>query len=191
MCIYDKQLSGADPGFLKGGGGPGADTRFFTTTTPLGHCPRDVIRPQKIEKDPRSWTFTSTPPWTLSAWRHPPSENWKGPPLLDIHKHTPLGHCPCDVIHRIRHCILGLQAKKGGGPTLGPMLKSLHRGPKGGVRTPPPPPGSATGYRGKRRINACYWGSFCIQHDMSWQLVGVQTCALTLRSVLPPSVEYL
>ena len=48
--------------------------------------------------------------------------------------------------------ILGLQAKKGGGgprggPTLGPMLKSLHRGPKGGVRTPrtpPPPPGSAT-----------------------------------------------
>ena len=32
--------------------------------------------------------------------------------------------------------ILGLQAKEGGGPrggpTLGPMLKSLHRGPKGG-----------------------------------------------------------
>ena len=44
--------------------------------------------------------------------------------------------------------ILGLQAKKGGGPTLGPMLKSLHRGPKGGVRTPwTPPPGSATAYR--------------------------------------------
>ena len=36
--------------------------------------------------------------------------------------------------------ILGLQAKKGGGgprggPTLGPMLKSLHRGPKEGGRT--------------------------------------------------------
>ena len=43
-----------------------------------------------------------------------------------------------------------LQAKKKGGgagegPILGPMLKSLHRGPKRGVRTPwtPPPPGSA------------------------------------------------
>ena len=36
---------------------------------------------------------------------------------------------------------LGLQAKKGGGgPILGPMLKSLHRGTKGGVQTPPPPP---------------------------------------------------
>ena len=35
--------------------------------------------------------------------------------------------------------ILGLQAKKGGpggGPILGPMLKSLHSGPKRGVRTP-------------------------------------------------------
>ena len=43
------------------------------TSTPLGHCPRDVI--------------------------HPPI-NWKAPPLLDIHKHPPpLGHCGCDVIH--------------------------------------------------------------------------------------------
>ena len=42
--------------------------------------------------------------------------------------------------------ILGLQAKKGGpggGPIVGPMLKNLHSGPKRGVRTPPPPPGSA------------------------------------------------
>ena len=41
--------------------------------------------------------------------------------------------------------ILGLQAKKGGGgpewgPTLGPMLKSLHPGKKGGGRAGPPPP---------------------------------------------------
>ena len=39
-------------------------------------------------------------------------------------------------------------SKKGGpdgGPILGPMLKSLHRGTKGGVMDPPPPPGSATG----------------------------------------------
>ena len=35
-------------------------------------------------------TFTSTPPWTLSAWRHPPSKKWQIPPLLDIHKHPPL-----------------------------------------------------------------------------------------------------
>ena len=27
-------LPGADPGFLKGGGGPGADTGFFTSTPP-------------------------------------------------------------------------------------------------------------------------------------------------------------
>ena len=27
------------------------------------------------------------------------SSIWKTPPLLDIHKHPPLGHCPCDVIH--------------------------------------------------------------------------------------------
>ena len=68
--------------FWKGGGSiSGADTGFpeggvktFTSPPPLGHCPRDVI--------------------------HPP-ENWKTPPLLDIHKHPPppLGHCPCDVIH--------------------------------------------------------------------------------------------
>ena len=36
---------------------------------------------------------------------------------------------------------------KRGGPTLGPMLKRLHRGPKGGGGPGPlpPPPGSATG----------------------------------------------
>ena len=55
---------------------------------------------------------------------------------------------------------LGLQAKKGGGadgggPILGPMLKSLHRGTKGGgVQTPwtPPPPGSAP------EVCVCVWG---------------------------------
>ena len=63
--------SGADPGFLKGGGSiSGADTGF-----PEGG----------------GETFTSTPPpWTLSAWRHPPSEKLKTPPLLDIHKHPSL-----------------------------------------------------------------------------------------------------
>ena len=57
--------------FLKGW------VKIFTSTPPLGHCPRDVI--------------------------HPP-ENWKTPPLLDIHKHHhPLGHCPRDVIRPLGH----------------------------------------------------------------------------------------
>ena len=125
-------------------GGPGAETGFFTSTPPpLGHCPRDIIRPQK---------------------------NWKTPPLLDSHKHT---HTPLDIARVTSSTFQGgagwsplshthpgsatgvhlrSTSKKGGGgprggPTLGPMLKSLHRGPKGGgVRTPwTPPPGSATG----------------------------------------------
>ena len=41
----------------------GGGVKTFTSThTPLEHCPRDVIRPP---------------------------ENWKTPPLLDIHKHPP------------------------------------------------------------------------------------------------------
>ena len=46
-------------------------------------------------------TFTSTPPWTLSAWRHPPSEKLKNTPTLGHSQAPPppLGHCPCDVIH--------------------------------------------------------------------------------------------
>ena len=111
------------------GGGPGADTGFFTST-PLGHCPRDVIRPLK-----------NTP--TLGHSQGPP----------------PLGHCPRDVIH-IPHThpgsATGIHLRStsktgGGGPTLGPMLKSLHRGPKGGrgvSRVSGVPPGSATARRG-------------------------------------------
>ena len=53
------------------GGGSRRGYRIFHKHPPLGHCPHDVIRPQKI---------------------------WKTPPLLDIHKHPPLGHCPRDVI---------------------------------------------------------------------------------------------
>ena len=95
--------SGADPGFLKkGGGGPGADTGFFTSTPPL-----DIVRVtssdlRKFEKHPHSWTFT-----------------------------------------------------KGGVQLWGPMLKSLHCGPKGGVRTPwtPPPLDPPLPFeRGRRRL---------------------------------------
>ena len=54
-------------------------------------------------------TFTSTPPppWTLSAWRHPPSGKLKNAPTLEHSQAPPLGHCPCDVIHiRASHYIL-------------------------------------------------------------------------------------
>ena len=36
------------------------------------------------------------PPWTLSAWHHPPSEKLKNTPTL--------GQCPCDIIH-IPSCV--------------------------------------------------------------------------------------
>ena len=86
--------AGADTGFPEREGG-GVKT-FTSTHTPLGHCPRDVIKLKnaptlghsqappldivrvtssalrKMERNPHSWTFTSTPP---------------------------LGHYPCDVIH--------------------------------------------------------------------------------------------
>ena len=95
------------------------------------------------------------PPWTLSAWRHPPSEKLKTTPTLGHSQAPPLdiarvtsstfqggGRVITPVTHTLDPplgSILGLQAKKGG-PTLGPMLKSLHRGPKGGGPDPLPPP---------------------------------------------------
>ena len=103
-------------------GGSRHGYKIFHKHPPLGHCPRDVIRPQKIWKTPHSWTFTSTPP--LDIVRVTSSD------LRKFEKHPTLGH-----------------SQKGGGPTLGPMLKSLHRGPKGGGPDPlDPPPGSATGF---------------------------------------------
>ena len=111
------ESAGADPGFLKRGGGSRRGYRIFHKHPP----PLDIVRVtssdlRKFEKHPHSWTFTSTPPpWTLSAWRHPPSEKLKNTPTL--------GH-----------------SQKGGVQLWGPMLKSLHCGPKGGVRTPWTPP---------------------------------------------------
>ena len=146
--------TGADPGFLKGGGGPGADT------PPLGHCPRDVIRPPK---------------------------NWKTPPLLDIHKHPPLdiarvtsttfqggGGWSVPVTHTLHRFSVSGQvrgggggvitpatqppgsatgvhltstSKKEGGSNFGPNVKKPTSWPKRGgpdPLAPPPPPGSAT-----------------------------------------------
>ena len=54
---------GADTGFPERGGGGGGGGEDIHKHPPLGHCPRDVIRPPT---------------------------NWKTPPLLDIHKHPPL-----------------------------------------------------------------------------------------------------
>ena len=58
--------------------------------------------------------------------------------------------------------ILGLHAKKGGpggGKMLGPMLKSLHRGPKGGGGPDPldPPLDPPLGLQGKN--SSSEWGS--------------------------------
>ena len=40
------------------------------------------------------------PPWTLFAWRHPPSGKLKNTPTLGHSQAPPPhGHCPCDVIH--------------------------------------------------------------------------------------------
>ena len=77
--------------------------------------------------------------------------------LRKFEKHPTLGHSqappPLDIV-RVTSSDLRKFEKhphswtftKGGGPTLGPMLKSLHRGPKGGGPDPlDPPPGSATG----------------------------------------------
>ena len=49
----------------------------FTSTPPLGHCPRDVIRPQINWKTPPTPTLghsQAPPPWTLPVWRHPHSK---------------------------------------------------------------------------------------------------------------------
>ena len=73
--------------------------------------------------------------------------------------------------------ILGLQAKKGdpgGGPTLGPMLKRLYRGPKGGRRPPgpPPPPGSA-------HVHSCKELLFVY----SYLILASMLCSLDIKHV--------
>ena len=80
-------MAGADPGFLKGGGG-GVQARIqdFSQAPPL-----DIVR------------VTSSTGSATASW---------------VYK----------------------QKKRGGGPTLGPMLKNLHRGPKGGGGSGPPAP---------------------------------------------------
>ena len=64
---------------------------FTSTHTPLGHCPRDVIRPPV---------------------------NWKTPPLLDIHEH----HHPLDIARVTSSTFQG-----GGGGWSVPVTHTLHR----------------------------------------------------------------
>ena len=122
--------AGADTGFPEGGG------ETFTSTHPLGHClrdviklknapldihkhppldPRDVIRPPK-NGHPHTWTFTS----------------------------TPLRHYPCDVIHIPR----GGGGDRSRSRTLCIGFQYWDKF-KGGMFIPvTPPPGSATGMVG-------------------------------------------
>ena len=124
--------SGADPGFLKGGG---------------------------VQARIQDFSQAPPPPWTLSAWRHPPSENLKNTPTLGHsqappppwtlpvwrHPHSKggAGWLPLSHTHTLDPplgSILGLQAKKKGGANFGPNVKKPTSWPKRGGRTPPPPP---------------------------------------------------
>ena len=78
-------------------------------------------------------------------WRHPTSENLKNTPTLGHSQ----AHPPLDIVRVTSFALRKIEKHphswtftKGGGPTLGPMLKSLHRGPKGGGGPDPldPPP---------------------------------------------------
>ena len=100
-------------------------------------CPKFHISQgisQDIHKPP-------PPPWTLSAWRHPPSENWKTPPLLDIHKHSPL-----DIVRVTSSALRKIE--KHPPPTIAAAQKKDRRCPKnwvaqklgGGAAAPPAPP---------------------------------------------------
>ena len=86
--------------------------KTFTSTPPLGHCPRDVIRPP---------------------------ENWKTPPLLDIHKHPPL-----DIVRVTSSALRKIE--KHPPPTIAAAQKKDRRCPKnwvaqklGGLQPPLPP----------------------------------------------------
>ena len=80
-----------------------------------------------FEKRPHSWTFTSTPPLDIARVT---SSLWKTPPLLDIHKHPPLGHCPCDVKGGTKLLKGGTKLLKGGTKLLKGGTKLLKGGTK-------------------------------------------------------------
>ena len=109
---------GADPGFLKGGG-----------------------------VQARIQDFSQAPsPWTLSAWRHPTSENLKNTPTLGHSQAPP----PMDIVRVTSSALrkiektspLLLDIHKRGGSNFGPNVKKPTSWPKRGGPDPldPPPP---------------------------------------------------
>ena len=82
-----------------------------------------------------------TPPWTLSAWRHPPSKKLQNTPTLG---HSQAPPTPLDIARVTSSTFQGGVGDRSRSRTL---CIGFHRG--GGVITPtppPPPPGSATAY---------------------------------------------
>ena len=125
-------MTGADPGFLKGGGGgsiSGAETGFpegggaFTSTPPL-----DIVRVtsstlRKIEKHPHLDIRKQPPPLdsarvTSSTFQGGGGDRSRSRTLCIGFQYRDKfkgggGDHPCHPPW-IRHCILGLQAKRGG-----------------------------------------------------------------------------
>ena len=126
VCMYASTQARIQD-FLKGGG-----VKTFTSTPPpLGHCPRDVIRPPENDKYPHSWAFTSTPPLdivrvTSSALRkiekYTHSCTFTSTPRL-------VGHCPCDVIHIYLKSLLKKKnwwSRAGGGGSRPPRIRACY-----------------------------------------------------------------
>ena len=104
------QIAGADTGFPERGGG------ISQAPPPLDIVCVTSFALRKIEKHPRSWTFTSIPP--LDIVRVTSSA------LRKIEKHPPFHHCCCP--------------KKG--PPLPKKLSCPKAGGGGGLQPPCPPP---------------------------------------------------
>ena len=108
------------------------------TGTPLGHCPRDVIRPPKNWKTPPSWTFTSTPP-PLDIARVTSSTYSKGGTKL-LKGGTKLLKGGTKLLKGGTKLLKGgTKLLKGGTKLLKGGTKSLGWATGGGSSDPPPP----------------------------------------------------
>ena len=123
--------------FERGGGGVQAQIQDFSQAPPpwtLSAWRHPPFR--KIEKHPHSWTSQAPPPWALPMWRHP---HYKGVEVITPVTHTHPGSAT--GVH------LRSTNKRGGGSNFGPNVKKPTSWPKGGGGGPDPwtpPPGSAT-----------------------------------------------
>ena len=91
LCHFRLALmqSVADPGCGERGGHP---------TIQVKHVVQARSQPARWGGSELGWVEHQAHPPPLDIVRVT-SSIWKTPPLLDIHKHPPLGHCPCDVIN--------------------------------------------------------------------------------------------